>query len=87
MIYVHAKFDNGYHTGYENNYYEFADEVTVEEIEQIINEEAYDYFMNWQYLATDGDYNFKSAEEEKYYYNGCSYTWEYITEEEYNDAQ
>lgn len=87
MIYVHAEFDNGYRTGCEDNYYEFTDEVTAEEIEQTIREDANEYFANWEYLATGWDSGFDSDEDEQEYYDGCSYSWEYITEEEYNDAQ
>lgn len=85
MIYVHAEFDNGYRTGCEDNYYEFADEVTAEEIEQTIHEEANEYFAEWECLDTDWDSD--EDEQNDCYYDGCSYSWEYITKEEYNDAQ
>lgn len=87
MIYVHAKFDNGYHTGSEDNYYEFTDGITPEEIEQFVREEANEYFADWEHLATGWDNEFDSVEDEEEYYDGCGYGWEYITEEEYNDAQ
>lgn len=86
MKYVYACFDNGYYTGNENHYYVFNDSTAGEEIYKTIKNDANKYFEEYSYI--DIDYNNgwdDDGIDENHYYNNCTWIYQYITEEEYNE--
>lgn len=85
MKYVHAYFDNGYYTGVENHYYVFNDDTSEEEIYSTIENDANIYFDDYNYLDIDYNNGWDSDIDEDLYYNNCTWNYEYITEEEYNE--
>lgn len=85
MKYVYACFDNGYYTGNENHYYIFNDDASEEEIYDTIGNDANIYFDDYNYLDIDYNNGWDSDIDEDHYYNNCTWEYEYITEEEYNE--
>lgn len=86
MKYVYACFDNEYYTGDENHYYVFNDDTSEEEIYETIENDANKYFEEYSYI--DIDYNNgwdDDGIDENHYYNHCTWIYQYITEEEYNE--
>lgn len=85
MKYVYACFDNGYYTGNEDHYYVFNDNTAVEEIYKTIKNDANKYFEEYSYIDIDNNgWNDDGTDEDCYYHN-CTWNYEYITEEEYNE--
>lgn len=85
MKYIYACFDNGYYTGNENHYYVFNDDTSGEEIYSTIRNDANAYFDDYSYLDIDYNNGWDSDVDEDRYYNNCTWEYEYITEEEYNE--
>ena len=85
MKYVYASFDNGYYTGNENHYYVFNDDISEEEIYETIEYDANIYFDDYNYLDIDYNNGWDSDADEDHYYNNCTWEYEYITMEEYNE--
>lgn len=85
MKYIYASFDNGYYTGNENHYYVFNDDISEEEIYKTIKDDANIYFDDYNYLDIDYNNGWDSDTDEDRYYDNCTWVYEYITEEEYNE--
>ena len=85
MKYVKFYLDNGY-GGTQIDYASFENEVSEDEIDEMLTELAEDNAEAFEYLAMDGDEWASDEEQEEYYENASTYcTWAYVTEEEYYD--
>lgn len=81
MKYVLAEYDTGYNSGEE--IFAFTDNVTDEEIENEVKCAAEEFFDDYSFGYTGWDNDFANDDDEAEYYDGCSYSWDYIDEEEY----
>ena len=85
MKYVKFYLDNGY-GGTQIDYASFENEVSEDEIDEMLTELAEDNAEAFEYLAMDGGEWASDEEQEEYYENASTYcTWAYVTEEEYYD--
>ena len=87
--YVKATFSNGYCGCDEEEYYEYKDTMSDKDIDQDLYEEM---THNYGFYEPDSRFIEECDDEEEYqeeveaYQADCSYDWEYISEEEYNEA-
>lgn len=87
MRYVRVVFENGYAGCDEEFYMAVLDDVTDKNIEDSIQEEFYDYCDRYCHIAAgyDMDEGWEDPAAEESYYEGCSYSIEEATVEEYVD--
>lgn len=69
------------------DYQEFEDDVTEEELNEILYEMVADNAESFEYLATGWGEDFESEEERNSYYEDCTGGWRFITEREYRENQ
>lgn len=86
MRYFKFTYDNGVHTGAEDEYVEFDDNVTEQELDSYGQNGLNDYAESYSYLVLGWDNEYVDEEDEdaeSYYYENCDYSFEEITKEEY----
>jgi hypothetical protein len=85
MRYFKFSYDNGVHTGAEDEYVEFDDNVTEEALNDYGVEALSAYAESYEYLASG--WNEEDEEEYGYneddYYENCDFNYEEVTKEEY----
>lgn len=89
MRYFKFTYNNGVHTGAEDEYVEFDDNVTEQELNDYGQESLNNYAEDYSYLVLGWDNEYADEEEEddedaeSYYYENCYYSFKEITKEEY----
>lgn len=66
-------------------YCAFEDNITEEELDDILNDMVYDNAQSFEYCATGWGSDFESEEEREAYYEDCCGSWVYISKEEYEE--
>ena len=81
MRYFKFTYDNGVHTGAEDEYVEFDDNVTEEELNDYGEEASYAYAESYDYLVLG--WVEEDEDERDAYYENCDYSYVEVTKEEY----
>jgi|GEM_PF-3717846 len=56
-----------------------------QEIDEYGHQASYEHAENYSYLHTGWGNGFDDEEDEESWYEECTYTWKYITKEEFED--
>lgn len=64
-------------------YEKYEDDITNEELDDILNEMINDNAQSYEHCATGSDGSFEDEEEEDEYYDSAYGTWTFISEEEF----
>lgn len=83
MRYFKFTYDNGFHTGAEDEYVEFDDNVTEEALNDYGVEALSAYAESYDYLALGWDNDEVDEDERDAYYENCDFNYEEVTKEEY----
>lgn len=83
MRYFRFMYDNGVHTGAEDEYVEFDDNVTEEELNDYGAEALNDYAETYDYLVLGWDRDEEDEDERDAYYENCDFSYQEVTKEEY----
>ncbi len=83
MRYFKFTYDNGVHTGAEDEYVEFDDNVTEEALNDYGVEALSVYAESYDYLVLGWDNDEVDEDERDAYYENCDFNYEEVTKEEY----
>lgn len=83
MRYFKFSYDNGVHTGAEDEYVEFDDNVTEEALNDYGAEALCAYAEDYDYLVLGWDKDEQDEDERDAYYENCDFSYEEVTKEEY----
>lgn len=85
MKYVKFICDTPYCGTKMEEYLSFDDDVTEEELNDILNDRIYDNAESFEYCATGWGEDFESEEDREAYYEDCTGSWAFVTKEEYEE--
>ncbi len=87
MRYIKYILDVGYAGCNEEDVMALPDDISDVAIEANLYEALQDYAQSMEHVAEGYDWEegWENEEDKEYYYENCNYSWEEITEEEYNE--
>lgn len=85
MKYIHFTFGNGYCGCDNDEWQEFEDDITSDELNEIAAEMANENADEFTYVHTGWGNGFKDDDDMQSYYNEVWYDWEEVSEEEYEE--
>lgn len=85
MKYVKFMCETPFYGTDSEEYCAFEDNITKEELDDILNDMVYDNAQSFEYGATGWNSDFESEEEREAYYEDCYGSWVYISKEEYEE--
>ena len=69
----------------EESFEDFEDNVTEEELDEYAEDRGIQNAESFEYLATGWDEDFENDDERDNYYASCSWGWEEISKEEFEE--
>lgn len=85
MKYVKFICDTPYCGTETEEYLSFDDDITEEELNDILNDIIHDNAESFEYCATGWGEDFESEEDREAYYEDCTGSWAFVTKEEYEE--
>lgn len=85
MKYVKFNYSTPYCGTDEENYCVYDDDITEEELDEILGELIQSHAESFKYLATGWGEDFESDEDRLAYYEDCEGGWVFVSKEEYED--